>query len=74
MSHALTVCSNSLFESLGVLHRRLLPAKESNKSTIKYTYIGGFTLTQEDAKAYLCADSTKRRVHKWKDVKVNVFI
>ena len=43
-------------------------------STVRYTYIGGFTLTQEDAKAYLYADSTKRRVHKWKDVKVNVFI
>ena len=43
-------------------------------SSSRYTYIGGFTLTQEDAKAYLYADSTKRRVHRWKDVKIKVFI
>ena len=32
------------------------------------------TLTLEDAKRYLYADSTKHRIHNWKDLKISVFI
>ena len=65
-----TPCSPSMDSSPTGCYQR----KKVITSTVRYTYIGGFTLTQEDAKAYIYADSTKRRVHKWKDVKVNVFI
>ena len=33
-----------------------------------------FTLTKADAQTYLYADSAKHRVHKWKDVKVALYI
>ena len=33
-----------------------------------------FTLTKEDAVRYLYADSTKHRVHRWKDIKVSLYI
>ena len=33
-----------------------------------------FTLTKADAQKYLYADSTKHRVHRWKDIKVTLYI
>lgn len=36
--------------------------------------IGGFTITLEDAKKYLYSFSTRRRVYKWKDLNVSVWI
>jgi len=40
----------------------------------KYTRIGYFTLNLDDAKEYLYAKSTKRRILSWRDIHVNVFI
>ena len=40
----------------------------------KYTQIGYFTLNLGDAKEYLYAKSTKRRILSWRDIHVNVFI
>ena len=40
----------------------------------KYTQIGCFTLNLDDAKEYLYAKSTKRRILSWRDIHVNVFI
>ena len=40
----------------------------------KYTQIGYFTLDLDDAKEYLYAKSTKRRILSWRDIHVNVFI
>jgi len=40
----------------------------------KYTQIGYFTLNLDDAKEYLYAKSTKRRILSWRDIHVNVFI
>jgi Leu/Phe-tRNA-protein transferase len=47
----------------------------SEKEVIrKYTQIGYFTLNLDDAKEYLYAKSTKRRILSWRDIHVNVFI
>ena len=40
----------------------------------KYTQIGYFTLDLDEAKEYLYAKSTKRRILSWRDIHVNVFI
>lgn len=40
----------------------------------EHIQIGTFTLTAEDAKAYLYSFSTKRRVYNWKDLNVTVWI
>ena len=40
----------------------------------EHIQIGAFTLTAEDAKAYLYSFSTKRRVYNWKDLNVTVWI
>ena len=39
-----------------------------------YIKIQEFTLNKETAKSYLYQYSTKNRVHRWTDIKVNVFI
>lgn len=36
--------------------------------------IGAFTLTIDDAKKYIYSFSTRRRVYKWSDLKVSVWI
>ena len=36
--------------------------------------IGSFTLDLKDAKSYLYAKSTKRRILNWRDISVNVYI
>lgn len=36
--------------------------------------IGSFTLTLNDAKKYLYSFSTRRRVYKWKDLNVSVWV
>ena len=33
-----------------------------------------FTLTEKDAKEYKYSKTTKQRVHKWKDIKVRLYI
>ena len=40
----------------------------------EYTQVGYFTLNLDDAKEYLYAKSTKRRILSWRDIHVNVFI
>ena len=39
-----------------------------------YQRFGTFTVTIEDAKEYLYSFSTRRRVHKFQDIKVNLYI
>ena len=39
-----------------------------------YRKIGTFTVTTEDAKAHLSSFSTKRRVYKRNDIRVNLYI
>ena len=39
-----------------------------------YLLFATFLVTSEDAKAYLYSMSNKRRVHKWKDIRVNLYI
>ena len=39
-----------------------------------YLLFATFLVTHEDAKAYLYSMSNKRRVHKWKDSWVNLYI
>jgi len=39
-----------------------------------YQKFGTFTVTIEDAKEYLYSFSTRRRVHKFQDIKVNLNI
>ena len=39
-----------------------------------YLLFATFLVTGEDAKAYLYSMSSKRRVHKWKDIQVNLYI
>jgi len=38
------------------------------------TKIGEFVIDLEQAKAYLYAKSTKRRVLSWTDIQVNIFV
>ena len=42
--------------------------------TSDYLLFASFLVTCEDAKAYLYSMSNKRRVHKWKDIRVNLYI
>ena len=39
-----------------------------------YRKFGSFTVTTEDAKEYLYSFSTRRRVYKFQDIKVNLYI
>ena len=39
-----------------------------------YLLFATFLVTHEDAKAYMYSLSSKRRVHKWKDIRVNLYI
>ena len=39
-----------------------------------YRKFGTFTVTTEDAKEYLYSFSTRRRVYKFQDIKVNLYI
>ena len=39
-----------------------------------YRKFAGLTVTCEDAKAYMYSLSSKRRVHKWTDIQVNLYI
>ncbi len=39
-----------------------------------FQMFGTFTITQEDAKAYLYALSPLRRVHRFRDIQVNLYI
>jgi len=39
-----------------------------------YQKFGTFVVTCEDAKAYMYRLSSKRRVHKWTDLQVNLYI
>ena len=39
-----------------------------------YLLFATFLVTSEDAKAYLYSFSTKRRVYKWNDIRVNLYI
>jgi hypothetical protein len=39
-----------------------------------YQRFGTFTVTVEDAKEYLYSFSTRRRVYKFQDIKVNLYI
>ena len=39
-----------------------------------YLLFASFLVTCEDAKAYMYSMSSKRRVHKWKDIRVNLYI
>ena len=39
-----------------------------------YQRFGTFTVTVEDAKEYLYSFSTSRRVYKFQDIKVNLYI
>ena len=39
-----------------------------------YRKLASLTVTCEDAKAYMYSLSSKRRVHKWTDIRVNLYI
>jgi len=39
-----------------------------------YRKFGTFTVTTEDAQAYMYGLSSKRRVHQWTDIQVNLYI
>ena len=39
-----------------------------------YRKFGTFTVTTEDAKVYLYSFSTRRRVYKFQDIKVNLYL
>lgn len=39
-----------------------------------YRKFASLTVTCEDAKAYMYSLSSKRRVHKWTDIQVNLYI
>ena len=39
-----------------------------------YFNFAEFMLTEKDAKEYKYSKSTKQRVHKWKDIKVKLYI
>ena len=39
-----------------------------------YLLFATFLVTHEDAKAYMYSLSSKRKVHKWKDIGVNLYI
>ena len=41
---------------------------------VSYQKFGTFVVTCEDAKAYMYHFSSKRRVHKWTDIQVNLYI
>ena len=47
---------------------------QGRQELIEYTKFAEFTLTKEDAVRYLYADSAKHRVHRWKDIKVSLYI
>lgn len=47
---------------------------QGRQELIGYTKFAEFTLTKEDAVRYLYADSAKHRVHRWKDIKVSLYI
>ena len=40
----------------------------------KFTHVAELVLDKEYAKEYLYKDSTKHRVHRYKDTKVNVYV
>lgn len=62
------------------LHRLLLAKVGIDSTTLTqiqdstYIKIQEFTLNKETVKSYLYQYSTKNRVHRWTDIKVNVFI
>ena len=39
-----------------------------------FTKVTEFVLNLDDAKAYLYKDSTKHRIHRWNDLKVNIYV
>lgn len=39
-----------------------------------FQMFGTFTITQEDAKAYMYAISPLRRVHRFRDIRVNLYL
>ena len=49
-------------------------AKKVCPVTSDYLLFATFLVTHEDAKAYMYSLSSKRRVHKWKDIRVNLYI
>lgn len=53
---------------------KAIDSYKGRQELIEYTKFAEFTLTKEDAVRYLYADSTKHRVHRWKDIKVSLYI
>ena len=47
---------------------------KSSNCRFWYLLFATFLVTSEDAKAYLYSMSNKRRVHKWEDIRVNLYI
>lgn len=43
-------------------------------SVTPFTKVTEFVLNLDDAKAYLYKDSTKHRIHRWQDLKVNIYV
>ena len=49
-------------------------ARFLNSSYHNYRKFASLTVTCKDAKAYMYSLSSKRRVHKWTDIQVNLYI
>ena len=54
-----------------LLHRLQLRKVGNNNP---FTKVTEFVLNLDDAKAYLYKDSTKHRIHRWNDLKVNIYV
>ena len=62
----------SVFPSLASQQHRLQLRKVGNNNP--FTKVTEFVLDLDDAKAYLYKDSTKHRIHRWQDLKVNIYV
>ena len=58
--------------SLDAILHRLQLRKVGNNNP--FTKVTEFVLDLDDAKAYLYKDSTKHRIHRWNDLKVNIYV
>ena len=58
------------------LRMRAIVLKQNirRRSSTPFTKVTDFVLNLDDAKAYLYKDSTKHRIHRWQDLKVNIYV
>ena len=65
------VGSSSAEKPIGVPSRT---GRDKGREGLSFQKLASFTVTRQDAQKYLYSDSAARRVHRWKDIQVNLYI